>query len=310
MSCKIDLTGQKFGRLTVLEDVGRTKSKQVIWRCRCDCGNIVDVVAQSLRSGNTQSCGCYANKQTSKRCYKSLVGQKFGRLTVLEDVGRTKHGSVIWKCLCDCGNTVEVITATLQRGHTKSCGCYSREQTSEINKVDLTNQKFGYLTVLEDVGRKHHEVLWRCLCKCGAIVEVITSSLRSGNTQSCGCYKRERISETRSGENHPNWKGGVTPLNVVIRGCTRYRTWRRLNFQRDNFICAHCGIRGGKLHAHHIIRFSVIMAENYITTLEEALQCEALWNIDNGLTLCKKCHKKLHSSEGLDNPEEIDYITP
>lgn len=58
----IDLTGKRFGRLTVIERVNGTvvrgKSPKVFWRCKCDCGNIREIDGYSLRSGNTQSCGC------------------------------------------------------------------------------------------------------------------------------------------------------------------------------------------------------------------------------------------------------------
>jgi len=59
MPKKIDLTGRRFGRLVVLYDTGERKGGQVVWRCRCDCGNKVNVVGRSLTSGNTTSCGCY-----------------------------------------------------------------------------------------------------------------------------------------------------------------------------------------------------------------------------------------------------------
>jgi len=308
---KLDLTGQRFGRLTVLEKVGRRKEGAVIWECQCDCGNMVKVCTGSLQSGNTKSCGCYNKEQSSERSRIDLTGQVYGRLTVSEDVGRTKRQQVIWRCLCECGNFVDVVSGSLRNGHTQSCGCYNKERVSETQCIDLTGQVFGRLVVLEDVGRtKRQQVIWKCQCECGNVVNVITRNLICKNTQSCGCYNRKRASEIHSGENHHNWKGGITPLNHAIRTCSFYINWRTAVFQRDSYTCQHCHQVGENLIAHHLNLFSDIMKENNITTLEEALQCEALWNIDNGLTLCKKCHKKLHSSEGLDNPEEIDYITP
>ena len=53
-----DLTGQKFGKLTVLNICGRNKYKAVIWYCKCDCGNYTNVLSRSLLSGHTKSCGC------------------------------------------------------------------------------------------------------------------------------------------------------------------------------------------------------------------------------------------------------------
>lgn len=58
-----------------------------------------------------------------------LKGQRFGRLLVLEQAGRTKKGGILWKCLCDCGNQTNVEGYRLKNGHTQSCGCYHKEQT-------------------------------------------------------------------------------------------------------------------------------------------------------------------------------------
>ena len=229
MGKRIDLTGQRFGRLIVLEDVGRTKSKKVIWRCQCECGNIVDVVSTQLLSGKTQSCGCL--RHTTPPNYRDLTGQRFGRLTVLGIMERNQQGSVVWKCLCDCG----------------------------------------------------------------IIIKVQSGSLNRGDTQSCGCLHKERLSEIHSGKNNVNWKGGITPLNDAIRHCTQSKHWKNTIFDRDSYTCQSCNdSTGGNLIAHHIVRFSALMEENHITTLEEAIQCEALWDVSNGITLCKKCHKKEH----------------
>lgn len=289
MGKKIDLTGQVFGRLTALEDVGR-KHRQVLWRCQCECGNIVDVISYSLLNARTKSCGCYNKERVSETQYKDLIGQKFGRLIVLEDVGR-RNRFILWRCICECGNTVDVISSNLQKGDTTSCGCYNKERVSEARYKDLTGQIFGRLTVLEDVGRSGRNVLWRCQCSCGNTVDVRSSNLQNGQTKSCGCYYREQC----SGENNNNWKGGTTPLYTAIRHCSKYINWRTSVFQRDDFTCQHCNQVGRKLRAHHIKRFSVILEESNITTFEEAQTCVELWDTNNGITLCKKCHKKEHS---------------
>ena len=94
----------------------------------------------------------------------------------------------------------------------------------------------------------------------------------------------------KKGKLNGRWKGGITPLNQIIRHCFKYRQWISDIFSRDNFTCQKCEVRGGRLNAHHINEFSKIMKENKIKTLENALNCEELWNINNGITLCKKCH--------------------
>ena len=96
--------------------------------------------------------------------------------------------------------------------------------------------------------------------------------------------------------NHPRWKGGITPLNEQIRHSFYYRQWRSDIFTRDEYTCQECLVIGGVLHAHHIKRFSQIIEDNNITSMDDAIACEELWNINNGITLCKSCHNVLHSS--------------
>jgi len=98
------------------------------------------------------------------------------------------------------------------------------------------------------------------------------------------------------GENAGNWKGGVTKLGTCIRGLKEYKEWRMRVFIRDNFTCQKCGRKrkaGDRviLQAHHKKPFYQILFENQIKSSLQAIECKELWNIDNGQTLCKKCHK-------------------
>ena len=84
MGKKVDLTGQRFGKLVVVKDVGR-KNGGVLWECLCDCGKHTNVVSNNLAIGNTESCGCMTTKV-------DLTGQRFGKWTVLGDSGK-RNGS-------------------------------------------------------------------------------------------------------------------------------------------------------------------------------------------------------------------------
>lgn len=100
----------------------------------------------------------------------------------------------------------------------------------------------------------------------------------------------------KAGEKHYNWKGGITSLELQIRHLFEYRQWRSDIFTRDDFTCQECSKRGGNLEAHHCPKsFSEIMKEYKIITLKQALNCEELWNINNGKTLCQRCHNKTKS---------------
>lgn len=67
MAYKIDLTGKRFGRLSVLYYVGQTQRHESIWHCRCDCGNELDIRQNPLNTGHTKSCGCYRKELDEKR---------------------------------------------------------------------------------------------------------------------------------------------------------------------------------------------------------------------------------------------------
>lgn len=183
----IDETGKVYGRLTVLYRAKRDKGTPVMWHCRCECNNEIDVLGTSLRSGNTKSCGCLQKDKVAKSLI-DLTGKKYGFLTVLKrDETKPKgHGKpVYWICKCECGNIVSVSGVHLKTGHTKSCGCYNPTSINFINEI---GNKYGRLTVVEEAGRdKDGRVLWRCLCECGNEKITLGKSLRAGLVLSCGC---------------------------------------------------------------------------------------------------------------------------
>ena len=94
-------------------------------------------------------------------------------------------------------------------------------------------------------------------------------------------------------EKNPNWKGGITHIKHTIHTSPEYQKWRKQVFMRDWYTCLECKDKtGGNLEAHHIKPFNVIIKENNIKTLKDAINCQELWDIDNGMTLCIDCHKK------------------
>lgn len=101
---------------------------------------------------------------------------------------------------------------------------------------------------------------------------------------------RLKISKTLSGINSYRWKGGITKENHKIRTSLEYRLWRESVFKRDNYACVWCKNRCEKgnsvyLHADHVQKFSEYP--------------ELRFAIDNGRTLCSKCHKRRHKIENV-----------
>ena len=121
--------------------------------------------------------------------YEKMTTMKFGKLTPVKCIGIV-NGRTTWECLCDCGNTVNVIQKHLSSGNTKSCGCYQRDRAHETNFQDLTGQIFGKLTVIKRVeNNRFDQVCYQCQCECGGIAIVPSQNLRKGITNSCGCIK-------------------------------------------------------------------------------------------------------------------------
>lgn len=123
---KIDLMGQRFGRLVVTGQAQsrRTPSGQLktYWSCRCDCGTETEVTSQSLRDGRSRSCGCLS-ADTARARAEDLAGQRFGRLVAVERGETRSSGCTTWLCRCDCGAEKSVLTAMLKNGDALSCGC-------------------------------------------------------------------------------------------------------------------------------------------------------------------------------------------
>ena len=92
------------------------------------------------------------------------------------------------------------------------------------------------------------------------------------------------------GKLSPNWQGGISILNLEIRLSDKYKIWRSRVFERDNWTCQTCQKRGN-IEAHHKKQFSKIIQENNIRTMIKAINCKELWDVENGVTLCKECHK-------------------
>jgi hypothetical protein len=142
-----------------------------------------------------------------------LTGMEFGMLTVIKQTGSSNLGRM-WLCECKCGNLKEYPTCNLLNGCVKSCGCLR-----ESRKVVRPGKVFGRLTVLEkyDMVEVNHKTGKRvsrylCKCKCGNECIVKANDLRSGGTQSCGCYKRDRIREALKHTNEYEIDGNVVHM--------------------------------------------------------------------------------------------------
>ena len=201
-------SNKKFGKLFVKYPVWveglvtQPDSTAAIWLTTCDCGNDYCISMQRIRKelnqGLIPDCGCGARQEQDKK----YIGKTYNYLTVIardDDYKNKNHFSnknTYYRCRCICGKETIVRINTLVAGEVKSCGCL-KETQNKINlipnkMIDLTGQKFGYLTALtpfKNPDDPKNETWWHCQCDCGKIYDVRSVSLRNGDTTSCGCKK-------------------------------------------------------------------------------------------------------------------------
>lgn len=140
---KLDLTGQRFGRLVVVRDSGEKRNGAVMWDCLCDCGNTTLVRSDYLREKRTKSCGCLRRENGKRIIYRTPSHRKkiditdnvYGRLKVISRSDKTLNGHQYWRCECECGAIKDISGQNLKSGRILSCGCYFSEMKKTMKKA-------------------------------------------------------------------------------------------------------------------------------------------------------------------------------
>lgn len=123
---KPDITGQRFGRLTVLgkgEIVRRGGKSRRLWDMQCDCGRVISIPRSNVEKpiGPQVSCGC-AKRDNSGRTPTDITGQRFGSLTAVRLTDQKQYGRPAWLLQCDCGATTHMTLKRLNMGFRLNCG--------------------------------------------------------------------------------------------------------------------------------------------------------------------------------------------
>lgn len=159
-----------------------------------------------------------------------------------------------------------------QKGHKINLGRRGFWNGKKFSKEHRKNLSMAHLNHISGMKGKHH----------------------SEKTKKKISFKKKGVKlPSITGEKHPQWKGGLTPYYRQIKNSLEWKNWRKTVFERDNYICQKCGIKGGKLHPHHpfpVKRLIKTIFEKYI------------FDINNGITLCKNCHKLIHRYENINVP--------
>lgn len=232
-------TGQRFGKLVIIKELEySTDSAKHKFLAKCDCGNEKIVTKFALMSNGVCSCGCgriesIKKTNNTQSSDKIKIGDKFGRLVVLEI--KKEGGFRHWrcKCKCECGGIKETTTFYLLQGRTQSCGCLQKERTSSARKKEIEiGTRFGRLVVLKEerLEKEPKALAYRCKCDCGNECVIRAKLLKNGMTQSCGCFWKEAIYEAQDKKasvtdpKRGDIFGHLTVIEMVKRDSTAQHT--------------------------------------------------------------------------------------
>ncbi len=271
-----DLTGKVFERLTVIKFSETRKNYERYWLCLCLCKTKKIVNERGLKYGTTKSCDCLQKEITLKTHTKNYIGLRFGKLIVIEKIGKNKKRGQILRCKCDCGNIKIVHADNLLGKGTKSCGCGRMK--------DLKGKRFGKLVALEFAGVIKREVYWTCECDCGKLKNVRTGSLRRRLFKTCGCEQYQK------GKKHHLWNHNLSKNDRQLlkngRNIFPENTkFRNEVFKRDNYTCQVTGKKGSRnICAHHLESWHA--------------NKDLRFEIFNGITILQSVHKLFHKLYG------------
>lgn len=188
-----DLTGRRFGRL-VAKQLIFIEGKTAKWECLCDCGNTIKKMPYDLLRGlpESKSCGCLRAP--------NLVGQIFGRLTVIGEKQLQENGKFMWPVKCSCGSNKQqlVYSFSLKSGKIKSCGCLSKEATQKHFQQIRENRGLDPNIKLSPLHRQ-----LRAKIRPGRDIQKIVSQRDNNQCQLCGVSENLNLHH-------------IIPLNVDI----------------------------------------------------------------------------------------------
>lgn len=319
-SVRFDLTGQKFGMLTVIDRAPNSNTNQTRWNCVCECGGYTMSHASHLTGGLSKSCGCVkAVRSAIMGAAKAidLTGKVFGYLTVINRDENGKHGGVKWNCLCICGTVTSVLAGNLTSGSTKSCACLAISMSAAANRAnarDFTGAVFSRLTVIRRVNNeKKGASFWECECECGKTTIIRSDGLITGHAKSCGCLQRELTSAratthglTGTAEYYRmthKRRMGSEPLYVVkhrtrglISTALKKKGYSKTSKTQEILGCTFdefkshiesqftdgmCWERFSEIHIDHIVPLASAKTIEDILILNHYTNLQPLWAIDN-----------------------------
>jgi len=209
--------------------------------------------------------------------------------------GKSKTRKITRQCLF-CGKEIITIPYRIKKGHSKYCSIDCRNKsriTGVVKKCQTCGKERIVVPSLIKKGLGRY-----CSVKC---VPNSCMSHKKFTPERLEMQRKhlKKLGMKQRGSGNPMWRGGVTPINKLIRDSTKYKEWRQSVFIRDSFTCQHCNSFSRRdLEAHHKVAFQILKEEAFrymplLDRFEAAITYSPLWDISNGITLCKKCHDKI-----------------
>lgn len=198
MSKVVDITGQRFGNITILRRVENDREGRAQFEYLCDCGNKKIARGKDIRGGKIVSCGC-KKKERLSQFRIDITGNQYNDLTALR-YDHSISGQTIWLFKCKCGKEVLKRKDDVINGKITNCGCKTSLLKSQAKRiVEQPGTIYNFLQVLEPATQdkeKGDTYYWYKCLLCGKKVKLPISYVRSGNTKSCGClisFKEKEI---------------------------------------------------------------------------------------------------------------------
>ena len=288
---RVDLSGLRFGRLVVVGAVGKDARGNVLNRCLCDCGGSVDVATCNLRRGRKRSCGCFEAERKQSNQTKIQVGERYGRLLVLDRVPDEAY--VVFRARCDCGKEKDFRSFRILTMKYPSCGCWSHDQGGIKRRIDLTGRRFGKL-VVQSKHSHGRPARWNCFCDCGREKVVPTQSLTSGKTNSCGCaLYDEKVYTSQSALSILAAARAKRRARLVNSGGSFSAKDIENLYTAQKGRCVYCRERlGNRYHRDHIVPLK-LGGDN------------SIYNIQ---LLCAECNLKKGSKDPVDWAQSIGMV--
>lgn len=222
-----------------------------------------------------------------------IIGNRYGKLVVIEYIHSIPIQGRIFKCKCDCGNIIERSFSKLNNKEVKSCGCLAKD-LGQLKIIDMTGHKIGEWSVVslatneERVGKNKKGAYWKCICSCGNIGILYATDLRSGYTKSCGCRAPSMIAEAHR-KNHPSISSAKSAYGAYNDGDISFDTFLELSQQN----CYYCGAEPAHMSnvfKNSSIKYSIdngLFLYNGLDRIDSSIKEH---NTNNVVPCCKRCN--------------------